>query len=150
MRLPSASQRLSRLANHLACTGVELCTPNNLRHAEGPGLRWRCRDDEKMAHVWSPFGAPKVLGSFGLEGRIDKRQSIVKRVEVFDVANASRQPFIAARTTPAKKAQFVSLAASRGMSESALLTLLIDAVLEENPAAAVAADSGEGAPASGA
>ncbi len=47
-------------------------------------------------------------------------------------ATAPHQRFVAARTSPEKKARFGALAASRGMSESALLTLLVDAVLEQN------------------
>jgi len=40
---------------------------------------------------------------------------------------------IAAWTTPETKAQFAALAASRGLSESKLLGLLIDSVLARNP-----------------
>ena len=59
------------------------------------------------------------------------------------MATAIGQPFIAARTTPERKAQFAALAASRGMSESALLTLLMDTVLEGNSVVDSAADSDE-------
>ena len=41
---------------------------------------------------------------------------------------------IAAWATPERKGQFAALAASRGLSESKLLGLLIDSVLERNPA----------------
>lgn len=77
---------------------------------------------------------PKGLGSFGLEGRIDRGQSVLEKV--IDVVTTSRQPLIAARTSPERKALFASLAASRGLSESALLTLLVDAVLERNASCA--------------
>jgi hypothetical protein len=40
---------------------------------------------------------------------------------------------IAAWATPDRKGQFAALAASRGLSESKLLGLLIDSVLEHNP-----------------
>ena len=40
---------------------------------------------------------------------------------------------IAAWATPERKGQFATLAASRGLSESKLLGLLIDSVLERNP-----------------
>ena len=40
---------------------------------------------------------------------------------------------IAAWATPDRKGQFAALAASRGLSESKLLGLLIDSVLERNP-----------------
>jgi len=40
---------------------------------------------------------------------------------------------IAAWATPERKGQFAALAASRGLSESKLLGLLIDSVLERNP-----------------
>jgi len=49
------------------------------------------------------------------------------------LATASRQPLIAARTSSERKAQFAALAASRGLSESALLTAVVDAVLGRNP-----------------
>ena len=64
------------------------------------------------------------------------------------MASALRQPLVAARTSPERKAKFAALAASRGMSESALLTLLVDTVLEENRVPAGAADPDEGTPAS--
>ena len=64
------------------------------------------------------------------------------------MANAIGQPFIAARTTRERKAQFAALAASRGMSESALLTLLMDTVLEGSSVVDSAADSDEDSPAS--
>ncbi len=54
---------------------------------------------------------------------------------------ASRPPLVSARTSPEKKAKFAALAASRGMSESALLTLLMDAVLEQNELPANAAEA---------
>src|SRR5258706_7936081 len=40
---------------------------------------------------------------------------------------------ITAWATPDRKGQFAALAASRGLSESKLLGLLIDSVLERNP-----------------
>jgi hypothetical protein len=69
-------------------------------------------------------------------------------VEVFDVAGAPRQPLVAARTSPERKAKFAALAASRGMSESALLTLLMDTVLEENSVVAGVDSSDEDRPSS--
>ena len=44
-----------------------------------------------------------------------------------------QRPLISARTTSAKKQRFAALAASRGMTESRLLMLLVDTVLERNP-----------------
>jgi hypothetical protein len=44
----------------------------------------------------------------------------------------SRNPSITARPTPAEKQQFAQLAASRGISESALALIAIRAVLESN------------------
>ena len=55
----------------------------------------------------------------------------------------TRQPLIAAHTSPEKKAKFAALAASRGMSESALLTLLMDDVLEQNDVPACASANAE-------
>ena len=48
-------------------------------------------------------------------------------------ANAPVRQQIAAWATPDRKGQFAALAASRGLSESKLLGLLIDSVLERNP-----------------
>ena len=48
-------------------------------------------------------------------------------------ANAAVRQQIAAWATPDRKGQFAALAASRGLSESKLLGLLIDSVLERNP-----------------
>lgn len=50
------------------------------------------------------------------------------------MVSTSRQPMLAARTSPESKAQFAALAKRRGMSESALLTALVDAVLDRNSA----------------
>jgi predicted DNA binding CopG/RHH family protein len=47
-------------------------------------------------------------------------------------ANPSVRQQIAAWATPERKGQFAALAASRGLSESKLLRLLIDSVLERN------------------
>ena len=49
-----------------------------------------------------------------------------------DTRPAARQQ-ITAWATPDRKGQFAALAASRGLSESKLLGLLIDSVLERNP-----------------
>ena len=49
-----------------------------------------------------------------------------------DARPAARQQ-ITAWATPARKGQFAALATSRGLSESKLLGLLIDSVLERNP-----------------
>ena len=49
-----------------------------------------------------------------------------------DARLAARQQ-ITAWATPDRKGQFAALAASRGLSESKLLGLLIDSVLERNP-----------------
>jgi hypothetical protein len=49
-----------------------------------------------------------------------------------DARPAARQQ-ITAWATPDRKGQFAALAASRGLSESKLLGLLIDSVLERNP-----------------
>ena len=49
-----------------------------------------------------------------------------------DAKLAARQQ-ITAWATPDRKGQFAALAASRGLSESKLLGLLIDSVLERNP-----------------
>ena len=49
-----------------------------------------------------------------------------------DAKPAARQQ-ITAWATPDRKGQFAALAASRGLSESKLLRLLVDSVLERNP-----------------
>lgn len=49
------------------------------------------------------------------------------------MAAASRDPLIATRAAFATKARFAALATSRGMTESRLLSLLIETVLEDNP-----------------
>ena len=49
-----------------------------------------------------------------------------------DTRPAARQQ-ITAWATPDRKGQFAALAASRGLSESKLLGLLVDSVLERNP-----------------
>ena len=49
-----------------------------------------------------------------------------------DARPAARQQ-ITAWATPDRKGQFAALAASRGLSESKLLGLLVDSVLERNP-----------------
>lgn len=54
-----------------------------------------------------------------------------------------RQKVIAARFSDEKKAAFGRLAQSRGMSETALLTLLVDTVLGDNPAAGPVPDDEE-------
>ena len=59
-----------------------------------------------------------------------------------DTRPAVRQQ-IAAWATPDRKGQFAALAASRGLSESKLLGLLIDSVLERNPVHEVG-DEGHG------
>src|ERR1700712_3182681 len=51
----------------------------------------------------------------------------------FLVMPAARQPLIAAHVPPETKAAFGALAARRGMTESALLVAMVDAVLERNP-----------------
>jgi len=51
------------------------------------------------------------------------------------VGTPHRSSLIATRASSAKKAAFAALAASRDMSESALLTVLIDTVLASNAAA---------------
>jgi hypothetical protein len=61
------------------------------------------------------------------------------------VASALRQPLLAARITPEKKARFAALAASRGMTESGLLTRLVDQVLDWNPEPVAPAAAGNGA-----
>ena len=48
-------------------------------------------------------------------------------------------------TCPEKKARFAALAASRGMTETALLTLLVDHVLQANPQARTVTDDDGGA-----
>ena len=53
------------------------------------------------------------------------------------------QPLVSARISPEKKVKFAALAASRGMSELALLTLLLDAVLEQNDVSACATADAE-------
>ncbi|CAG0994474.1 hypothetical protein GEOBC_02558 [Geobacteraceae bacterium] len=50
------------------------------------------------------------------------------------MAAASRDPLIATRASSDTKARFAALAAARGMTESRLLMLLIDTVLERNSA----------------
>lgn len=52
------------------------------------------------------------------------------------MATASRAPLIATRATPETKAKFAALAASRSMTESALLSRMIDTVLAQNRAPA--------------
>ncbi len=47
---------------------------------------------------------------------------------------STRQPVIALRVSAPQKAAFAALAASRGLTESGLLALMLDAVLERNPA----------------
>jgi hypothetical protein len=42
-------------------------------------------------------------------------------------------PLVSARVSPQTKVAFVALAKSRGITESKLLTLLVDTVLEQNP-----------------
>lgn len=55
-------------------------------------------------------------------------------------------PLIAMRASPEKKARFAALARARGMTESALLALLVDHVLDANPVPAPAAkEDGDGA-----
>jgi hypothetical protein len=61
------------------------------------------------------------------------------------VASALRQPLLAARITPEKKARFAALAASRGMTESGLLIRLVDQVLDWNPEPVAPAVAGNGA-----
>jgi len=61
------------------------------------------------------------------------------------VATTPRQPLVGARTSPEKKAKFAALAASRGMSELALLTMMTDTVLEAKPVFGCAADRDVGA-----
>jgi hypothetical protein len=51
------------------------------------------------------------------------------------VASSSRNPLIATHTSPQTKSRFSRLAADRGMTESRLLGLLIDTVLDHNPPA---------------
>jgi hypothetical protein len=63
------------------------------------------------------------------------------------VVTAPQRSFVAARTSSEKKAKFAALAATRGMSESALLTLLMDTVLEHNDAAVRAVTNAETDPA---
>ncbi|MEO8250594.1 MAG: hypothetical protein ABI589_14630, partial [Burkholderiales bacterium] len=53
-------------------------------------------------------------------------------------------PLIATRAAPAKKAQFAALAARQRLTESALLTLLIDKVLDQNPQPAAPGDPDRG------
>ena len=48
------------------------------------------------------------------------------------MASTSREALIAARVSAETKAKFALLAADRGLSESALLTLLLDTVLDQN------------------
>jgi hypothetical protein len=66
------------------------------------------------------------------------------KLEVRELVSTSRQPVIAARTSPERKAQFAALASRHGMSESALLTRLIDAVLNQNSVAV--SEGGDDAP----
>jgi hypothetical protein len=71
----------------------------------------------------------------------------VRQVEVIDVASLPRQPLIAARTSHETKMKFAALAASRGMTESALLIRLVETVLELNPPVEVPTDVKRTAPA---
>jgi hypothetical protein len=49
--------------------------------------------------------------------------------------STSRDPLITTRASPQTKARFARLAASRGLTESCLLRLLIETVLDHNPPA---------------
>jgi len=62
---------------------------------------------------------------------------------------AVRQPLIAAHVPPEKKATFAALAARRGMTESALVNLLVDAVLDRNPIDSASDDRGLPSPCAG-
>jgi hypothetical protein len=89
----------------------------------------------------SPFGMPKAFEGFGLEGRIAWRRlmfntAAAARMNPLGRTAHRRQFVIATRASAETKQRFTALAASRGMTESRLLTLLIEAVLERNTGAA--------------
>jgi hypothetical protein len=80
---------------------------------------------------------PKVFEGSGLEGRIAWRRLLFNaaaaaRMEPLGRTVHRRQSLIATRTPVETKRRFTALAASRGMTESRLLTLLIETVLERN------------------
>src|SRR5690349_14274122 len=83
-----------------------------------------------METLWRAEG----LGLFWEGGQDRPLSVIVRQMELTDVSSAPRQPLVMSRTTPETKARFAALAASRGLTESALLTRLIDTVLEHNEA----------------
>ena len=66
-----------------------------------------------------------------MEGRIDRCLTLFNSA-IVRASYTDRQSLIATRATAATKARFAALAARQGMSESALLTLLIDTVLRDN------------------
>lgn len=90
------------------------------------------------------FGGPNKSDAVSLDGRIDGGQPLFATPSAGDFlqqARPSRYPAIATRITPSKKARFSALSASKGMTESALLSLLIDHVLSQNPVEASEADA---------
>lgn len=72
---------------------------------------------------------PKAL--CGVEGRIDCRQTLFTPL-VFVMANAPRSAVISMRLPPDVKARFAALAARHQLTESGLLSKLIDEVLRSN------------------
>lgn len=74
---------------------------------------------------------PNVESLFGVEGRIDWRQTLFTPL-VFVMANAPRSAVISMRLPPDVKARFAALAARHQFTESGLLSKLIDEVLRSN------------------
>jgi hypothetical protein len=76
---------------------------------------------------------------FGRDGRIASRQPMFNNDAVGTIGGlavstaSSHQSLIATRASRDKKRRFAALAASRGMTESHLLMLLVDTVLQHNP-----------------
>src|ERR1700757_2648884 len=68
-----------------------------------------------------------------LDGRIDWRQTLFTPL-VFLMPSATRPAVLATPASAETKAKFVALAARQGLSESALLALLVEKVVAQNAA----------------
>ena len=84
-------------------------------------------------------GMPNVESLCALEGRIDCRQTLFTPL-VFVVANAPRSAVVSMRLLPDAKVRFAALAERHQLTESGLLSKLVDEVLRANAPNAGASD----------
>jgi hypothetical protein len=96
------------------------------------------RRGDGFAESTRVFVMTNVDPLFGFDGRIDWRQTLFTPL-VFLMPSAPRPAVLSTRASVETKAHFAALAARQGLSESALLALLIEQVVARNAGSTVLA-----------